>query len=203
MATTGIYSRLFRPAATPEESNDQSQSDQISDQVAQMGILLNGSVLPEERLEGNSFNLVQGAYGAFDHATDHNSIRGLVSGATFSKRCKVSGHATISGVTFTDEGSDPEAELVHVSIPTGTEKGVLFINCVFVRSPTSPAEHVLIDSGGKVIFIGCAFRGRSQSSGNVINNAGAAANVQAIGCFNFTAEANLGANVTNVGVLKV
>ena len=197
MATTGIYSRLFRPASTPEESNDQSQSDQISDQVAQMGLLLNGSVLPEERLEGNSFNLVQGVYGAFDHTTDHNSVRGLVSGASFSKRCKV------SGVTFDDGASDPEAELVHVSIPTGTEKGVLFINCVFVRSPTSPAEHVLIDSGGKVIFIGCTFRGRSQSSGNVINNAGPAGNVQAIGCFNFTAEANLGANVTNVGVLKV
>tara|TARA_R100001594_G_scaffold62636_4_gene97009 strand:- start:588 stop:1199 length:612 start_codon:yes stop_codon:yes gene_type:complete len=203
MATTGIYSRLFRPDATREESNDIAHSDQVSEVVSSFSTLSPGSVLEEVQTSSNSYNLVTGKYGAFEHSAPHGSVRGVVSGAVFGKKCKVSAHAVITGVTFTDDGSGSDAELVHVESADGLPVGVSFISCAFIRSSTSPAEHVLVDSGNKVIFIGCTFRGKSQSSGNVINNAGAAGNVQAIGCFNFTAESNLGANVTNVGVLKV
>jgi hypothetical protein len=204
VATTGIYNQLLRPAETPEEINDQAQSDQISERVTQLGLLTAGSPLAEERNEGNTYNLTQGEHGALDHKAPHGDIRGVVAGASFNKRCVFSASGVVTGVTFTDAGDESLAEIVRVTFP-GSDTGVMFINCTFVRSAASSTCHVLVESGSTAIFIGCTFRGRSQEAGDVIDNEntgmGAAVKVQVIGSFNYTANANLGSNITNVGVL--
>ena len=87
MATTGIYDQLLRPAETPEEINDQAQSDQISERVTGLGLLMAGSTLAEPRKEGNAYNLTQGEHGALDHKAPHGDVRGVVAGASFNKRC--------------------------------------------------------------------------------------------------------------------
>ena len=206
MATTGIYDQLLRPAETPEEINDQAQSDQISERVTGLGLLTAGSPLAEERNEGNTYNLTQGEYGAFDHKADHNAIRATVAGAVFSRRCVFSANSVVTGVTFTDTGDTMAPEVVRVAYPlpgvANNGAGVMFINCTFVRDPSSPACHALIESGCSAVFIGCTFRGKSQQNADVINNqGGAATTTQVIGSFNYTAQPNLGSNITITGVL--
>lgn len=204
MATTGIYDQLLRPAETPEEINDQAQSDQISERVTGLGLLMAGSTLAEPRKEGNAYNLTQGEHGALDHKAPHGDVRGVVAGASFNKRCVFSASSVVMGVTFTDAGDESLAEIVRVADPLANV-GVIFINCTFIRSASSATCHVLVEDGTTAIFIGCTFRGRSQEAGDVIDNentgGSGATKVQVIGSFNYTANANLGSNITIVGVL--
>jgi hypothetical protein len=200
----GIYQQLLRSSMSAEDLNDQGQSGQISERVEQLGLVVSGSSLPEERLQGNTYNLAQGIFGAFDHVGDHNAIRGVSAGAVFERRCRFSANSVVSGVTFSDVSDGAASEIIRIAYP-GDGIGVMFINCTFIRAPSSPACHVLVEEGSYAVFVGCIFRGVSQQAGDVIDNettGGSSADaVQVLGAFNYTGNLNLGSNITVAGVI--
>lgn len=210
--STGIYEKLLRPAQSPEDANDQALTDNIVQRVHSLDVLTERALLNEQMKHSNMWNLGDAVYGSFRHTTDYNQIRGIAAGARFTKHCRFDNHATVFGVEFSDDDAPAAPELVHITfdptaVPdaTGAGHGVLFMNCTFRRQSSSSPQHVYLESGAKAIFVGCVFLGRTDITGDVINNVGGAPKatyVQAIGCLNGTGN-SIGTHVTSTGVLTI
>ena len=201
--STGMYEKLLRPAQSPEDANDQALTDNIVKRVQSLDVLTERSLLNEQMKHSNMWNLGDAVYGSFRHTTNYNQIRGIAAGARFTKHCRFDNHATVFGVEFSDDDAPAAPELVHITADPLGGHGVVFVNCTFRREASSSPQHVYLESGAKAIFLGCMFLGRPDSPTlTVINNAGAAANAQAIGGLNATGS-NIGPNVTATGVLTI
>jgi len=198
----GLYRRLLRAPRTPDEANDYAYLKAIEDMVLSLRLSPPGSPLVESRKEANAWTLAGGVYPGFEHTADHNVIRGLVASSTLSRRCRIEGHASVSGVTFDDDGDLGTPELVSV----GPGCAVSFVNCVFRRGDGSVDSIVRTAAAGAGVvaavasFVGCTFIGGGATT---INNAsGVAAGVQMVGCVNLTGNATLG-TVTETGTVKI
>jgi hypothetical protein len=202
MSNYGIYNRLLRPAGTPEDANNAAYDDAVQRGIIALGILPPGSALSETRLESNGWSLGSGDYPAFSHTREHNAIRGVSAGAVIGRRCRIGGHSSVSGITFTDTSDPGATELVRI----GPGAAVSFIGCTFRRGEDSNSGHVYVsDAGAGVVaavvsFVGCTFVGGGTVP--IDNASGAAAKVQAIGCVNLTGNATLG-TVTETGTVGI
>lgn len=203
--STGMYEKLLRPAQSPEDANDQALTDNIVKRVQSLDVLTERSLLNEQMKHSNMWNLGDAVYGSFRHTANYNQIRGIAAGARFTKHCRFDNHATVFGVEFSDDDAPAAPELVHITADPLGGHGVVFVNCTFRREASSSPQHVYLESGAKAIFVGCVFLGRTDITGDVINNVGGAPKatyVQAIGCLNGTGN-SIGTHVTSTGVLTI
>jgi len=143
----------------------------------------------QERLKsGNALMLLAGSHLGFSLNKDGTRVQGQ-PGAGVGKLVTITGDAELEGIDF--NRADVATALVEVK---GTAT-VIFTNCRFIRSTADQADWVTVSAGCKAHFIGCFFLGVA-AGGNVVNNAGAAANVGIIGCSNKTGRSHL--NVTSI-----
>ncbi len=180
MGRTGIYEKILRPARSRQEANDQAQSDQTDDAIGSLNALLSGAALEEEMLEGNTWNLTTGTYGAVRHDKPHGLINAISGGAVLTRACRFTSSAVVDGVTFTDTDGTTSPHLVRLDVAAS----VLFRGCTFLRS-AAEVSHVHVTSGCVAVFTGCVFRGPGGGS-VVIQNDAPAASVQLVAGFNYT-----------------
>jgi len=191
MPNYGIYSKLLKFDRTPEEANDAAHDQAIQETVAGLEVLPKGSILDESKIINNTWTLGGGVYPSFTHEANQNVIRGLAANTIISRRCHINGHASVFGVTFTDDNQPDATELVRI----GPGAAVSFVNCIFRRSDASTDNIVFVSDQGAGLaaatasFVGCTF---IEGGDTTINNeSGTALLVQAIGCVNLTGNTRL------------
>jgi hypothetical protein len=203
MPNFGMYNKLLSVYPTPEEENDEAYAQSIVGAVTSLDILPPGSLLEEDSLVINRWNLARGTYGAFEHEAPHNIIHGMTSGTMFTRRCVIRGHASVFGVEFNDLDDVMAAELVRV----GHDAAVSFVNCIFRRNPASLTNIIYVENvsgaigsnAGTAVFVGCTFLNGGVTTIN--NVSGTALLVQTVGCVNGTGNATFGANITETGTI--
>ena len=203
MPNYGIYNKLLSPSRSREEANDDAHSQMLDGRVAGLNLLLPGNALAESLLSNNHWTLADGTYPPFSLKRTHGRVCAASAAPQFTRKCEVLAHASVTGVTFTDDDDPGAAELVRV----GSDTAVRFADCTFVRSGSSPLNHVYMEppssvlgsDAGTAVFIGCTFIGGGAVT---INNAGAAALVQMVGCVNMTGNVTFG-TVTAIGTIGV
>jgi hypothetical protein len=202
MPNYGIYSKLLKFDRTPEEANDAAHDQAIEEAVAGLEVLPKGSVLDESKKADNTWTLGGGVYPSFTHEANHNVIRGVAANTIIPRRCRINGHTSLFGVTFTDSMDLEAPELVRI----GPGAAVSFVNCIFRRAPESTSSLVYVSNQGAglvdpaVVFVGCTFV--NGGSATIDNQTGVAGKVQAIGCVNLTPNVTLG-SVTETGTVRV
>ena len=191
MPNYGIYSKLLKFDRTPEEANDAAHDQAIQETVAGLEVLPKGSILDESKNINNTWTLGGGVYPSFAHESNQNVIRGLAANTIISRRCHINGHASVFGVTFTDDNQPDATELVRI----GPGAAVSFVNCIFRRDAASTDSIVYVSAAGAglnaetVSFVGCIFIEGGATT--IDNQTGSAARVQAIGCVNLTGNVRL------------
>jgi hypothetical protein len=197
--------QLVRELSTFFEDGVDAENRRIRESVARVvsslgeTVLLSGDVQSEAKLSGNRSFVGSGNHPGMRLGRDMTVIVGA-PGAQVNRQVVVeseSGGAvniTFSGVHFTsaDETNNQE---VLVDITT-TRATVIFERCVFEKVANHATNAVNIASGSKAHFIGCTFVPTMTTTGSVVDNAGAAANVYIIGCSNMTGRTHN--NVTTI-----
>lgn len=188
----------FTPESKLEEQNDQTDEGVLSF-LNSLNLKVPGEILDDEPLGGSVNNLTFGEHAVAEIKQTDTSIKGVVSGATLNVPLRLRSRHIIEGVTVNTFREYESSPLVSV----GASAVVVFRNCVFERSRGNATQKwVDVGNGGKAIFVGCMFLSKTVSaSGTVISNAGAAANVQVVGCYNGTGIAFAGVTSAALGNL--
>lgn len=155
--------------------------------------LASALLLPEDDIvealpSGNRILLLAGEFPGATLRKPDGLLEG-VPGTKFTSALNIYSDYRIVGVDFTSKTILP---LVNVA---ATSNPVVFHNCKFSKTAGVGGDYVTILAGAKVIFSCCLFDG-VQTSGTVVNNAGAAPDVGMIGTSNTTGVAH--SNVTIV-----
>lgn len=145
-----------------------------------------GEQLLEPRVTGNSLFLLAGPHAGATLTKPNTRIVGA-PGARILRLVTAQADCSFEGVTFA-RGDNNEARLVDIAAAAT----VLFHNCRFEKTASDAGEFVRLAAGARAHFVGCVF-GPAMAAGNVVNNAGVAANVSIIGS-NKTGQAHV--NVT-------
>ncbi len=130
---------------------------------------------------------------AGDHGGGKLSTPGLVlqgqPGSRVTGLVRFTADTSIRGVLFDSPG--------HLAALCTLDKNctVVFAGCRFRKTRLDVGNYVTMTAGCKAHFVGCFFEG-TPAAGNVVNNAGLAANLFIIGCSNKTGR--LHANVTTI-----
>jgi hypothetical protein len=122
-------------------------------------------------------------------------LRGVGAGGELSRTvCK--SHASIHGLKFRYDGT---AETLRVAAAAT----VVVTGATFIRDAGAGQTHVHVESGGKLVLIGCTFIGGGTGAAVVVDHpAGAATDVQLIGCRNLTGNTLAAAlTVTETGTI--
>jgi hypothetical protein len=166
-----------------DEQNDQAM-DEVMSFINGLDLVAPGDTVLDGPLDNPANSLMSGSHSIRQLNNAGASITGVGGGASIRTPLRLSRRHIIDGVEIKP---DEEFELDPV-VSIGSLSVAVFRNCVFHRRRGN-ASQVWVDvaSGGKAIFIGCMFLSSVDVLGGVIiNNAGAAANVQVVGCYNGT-----------------
>lgn len=134
-----------------------------------------GAVVSFPKTSANALLLLTGDHNGCTVSSANNQIRGA-SGARIVRLWRITADCIVDGVSFESVGYDNAQVLVAIS----NNAKVMFRNCSFRKATTDGGDYVTLTSGSKAVFVGCYWDG-TPSSGNRVNNAGVAANVQLIG----------------------
>ena len=134
-----------------------------------------GSAIVFPKASANALLLLAGDHNGCNVSLAGSQIRG-VSGARSVRLWRITADCTIDGVAFESVGNDNSDVLVAIS----NDAKVMFRNCSFYKSVGDEGDYVTLESGSKAVFVGCYWDG-TPTTGNRVNNAGVAANVQLIG----------------------
>lgn len=152
-------------------------------------IVAPGEEIPKAQTNaGRSIGMLAGDHGgAFFDGSD--TVDGF-PGAAFTAMVTAKSSATFTGMLFVSDGSsNPLVRLTATA-------NCIFNNCRFARRQTdTAASWIQMDAGAKAVFNGCRFTG-APAAGDVVDNAGVAANAGIIGCSNQTGRVHV--NVTNI-----
>ena len=156
----------------------------VNDLVVSLGVTGETEAIKETLKIGNSFTLANGEYGGWTSQQPGTVYKALGAGSRITRQVIISRDCIVDGVHFVGGPSNKEA-LVFV----GVGATVVFRNCIFEKQGGDPPTYLSlgVPSGGVVAranLIGCVFQG--PNVGAVVNNPGAAANVNTIGCHDKT-----------------
>lgn len=136
------------------------------------------SELKEPKLEDNVHFLSSGSFGGATFSKAYTTVGGLPDTQITRKVTIESTRSIMDGLNFRNSDSS-----VGTLILIRAAAAVLFRNCVFnMTHPDGAKVWIQMESGAKAIFSSCMWRGGDGTGGNLVNNAGAAGNVQIVGC---------------------
>jgi len=173
------------------DGEDNDQIDRLFALAAGLAPLLlpAGDAYREPQRSSNEALLLAGTHYGIDTALDWGRVGGQ-PGATVVGQVAVGGVGVVfQGVHFDATTRRPAGAQVVVAATSR----VVFIGCRFTRPNGLGGSFVEIAAGGHAVFVGCTF-GPAVAAGNCINNAGMAAAVGIVGCYNATTVAHV--NVT-------
>ncbi|MAZ71763.1 MAG: hypothetical protein CMC70_01320 [Flavobacteriaceae bacterium] len=192
-----VYRRTGKVKTESDESidvNNQQSRNELTDAFNSLDLMLDHEPFVEEKERRNYFSLAPGDFNGSIFKKPDSSIFGVAGGTTLQTALSLSSRHVIDGVRLTNS-AESRGALVQLSATSV----VVFRSCVFERSGSSNAPvWVTVANGGKAVFIGCMFLG-SGTGGSIITNAGAAANVQVVGCYNGTGIAFAGVTSAALG----
>lgn len=137
-----------------------------------------GSEIDEPKNEDNVYFLSSGFFGGANITKPYTMIGGLPDTQITRHVTIKSTRAIIDGVTFRNSDSST-GRLILIQ----SSSAVLFRNCVFnMTHPDGAKIWIAMEDGAKAVFNGCMWRGGDGTGGNLVSNAGAAGNVQIVGC---------------------
>ncbi len=157
----------------------------IADLVDSIGLIPAGEAPQETLLQNNNILLARGAHGGKTLLAEDTHMAGIGPGAVMDRQVIVRSDAVFDNVTFSQGSGDPLSTSTTTLI-VGTSGTVVARNCIFEMHVDNPYFHVVIQAGGKAVFIGCVFRGGAAAPLDVIRHSGAAADVQVAYCHNKT-----------------
>ena len=189
----------------PEAKSDKvdEQNDQAMDNVLSFinGLNLKSpvDVVDDNPIGGATNSLTFGDHSVRSLKRSGTSLTGVGGGASLRVPLDLRRRHIIEGLTIKTDEEYESFPLVSV----GALSVVIFRNCVFERRRGDTTQKwVDVANGGKAIFVGCMFLSSTTvSGGTVISNAGAAANVQVVGCYNGTGVAFAGVTSAALGNL--
>ena len=136
---------------------------------------------------GNRILLLAGSFPGATLKAPDGLLEG-VPGTSFTSALNVYSNYRITGIDFSSKTILPLVNIAATSNP------VIFHNCKFSKTAGVGGDYITILAGAKVIFSCCIFDG-VQTSGNVVNNAGAAPDVGIIGTSNTTGIAHVNTTI--------
>lgn len=192
MASRVLRENRFKGPSVTEALN-QGLRDDLVDTVNAFGVLLQRDIIDEPETSGNAVTLAKGTWGGLTIEGEDTVLSSLSNGSKVNTKVKLTSDCLVEGVHFINSDKNL-ASLIEVD---GSGIVVRFIGCTFEKDTNLPADCVDL-TDGRIIFVGCLFKGSTGTSGNVVNNSGAATDVQVIGCYNKARPGSFG-TATNVG----
>jgi hypothetical protein len=160
-----------------ETRESELQAD-FSRLVNGLNITQAGSKIVETKTKDNTIMLSSGGFGGSRLQKEYTLIGGFADSRMERKVVVVATRLTLDGITFVNSPSS-----VGTLLSIGPDSVVFFRNCIFNMSqPDGDKIWISMESGARAVFNGCMWRGGDGTGGNLVNNAGAAANVQIVGC---------------------
>ena len=160
------------------ESRESDRNSDVTRLINDLNITPPGSEIKEQKNENNVYLLSSGSFGGATLTKAYGHVGGLPETVISRKLTIESTRLIIDGVSF--ENSDSSTGTL---ILIRKYSVVLFRDCVFnMTHPDGAKIWIQMESGAKAVFNGCMWRGGDGTGGNLVNNAGAAANVQIVGC---------------------
>lgn len=192
-----VYRRVRGGKTEADESvdvNNQQSRNELTAAWNSLNLMPEHEAFIEEANRRNTFNLAPGEFGGANLKKTDSNIWGIVGGSVITTKLSLSGRHILDGVRFANSVENRDL-LVQVS----ADAVVVFRSCVFERTAGDSAPNwVAIATGGKAVFTGCMFLGNG-TGGAIITHAGAAANVQVVGCYNGTGIAFAGVTSAALG----
>lgn len=149
-----------------------------------------GDAYREPQRSSNEALLLAGTHYGIDTALNWGRVGGQ-PGATVVGQVTVTGDGIVfQGIHFDATARRPAGAQVNVE----AAGRAVFIGCRFTRPADLGGAFVSIVAGGRAVFVGCTF-GPAVAAGTCVNNAGAAAAVGIVGCYNATTVAHVNATV--------
>lgn len=171
--------------------------DDISALVGALSIEMAPSTFPEPRSGNNPVSLTKGDHGGARLVRPNTHIRAIPAGVRMTRKLVATKDCEIDGVFFT---SMPNTGVVDELVDIQGVSVVVFRGCVFEKASVDEAVYVAVADGAKAILVGCIFKGNTGVVGDLFSHAGAAGNVQLVGCYNKTTH-SYGANTTQTACL--
>ena len=174
---------------------------QVRDDLSQLVESLNLQEAPadfeEPRGANNAITLSAWEHGGARLGKQDTQITGVPAGVRMTRALVIDADAQVNNVIFTTASTEGVAgEMVDIR---GTSVAV-FRGCTFSKASTDEPTYIKVANGAKAIFVGCVFSGNVGASGDLFSHAGAAANVQLVGCYNKTTHV-YGANTTTTACI--
>jgi len=170
----------------------------VSQTVESLGVVLPGNAMVEWKEKNNVFALSPGLHGGKIIAKPDTEIHAPAPGAIITKPLDITTDAVIDAVAV----MPPSASGVLVTVRAGAS--AVIRGCTFEQPGDETSSHINIEDGGKLVLLGCVFRGSATSSDYVVAHAvGAATDVQVALCYNKTGNTLFTATVAQVSRLTI
>ena len=155
-------------------------------------VFLRGDQLIERSNQDFGAVIAEGKRPGFALASNRSVTSG-VPGTIIETQVTIDADAIVRNVTFVCDGNTP-------ALVIGATANVVLQSCHISKEQGIQAvasdNYITVQNGGKLNIVGCMFH-NAQTTGHVVNNAGAATNVDVTGCVNLTSVGHN--NVTTVG----
>lgn len=188
---------ILKRSTTAVEAFNHQVRDELAALVDTIELQMAPASFDEPLSSHNSITLSSGVHGGARFAKADTHIKAVPAGVRMTRKAAFTADAQVDGVRFTTlfitSGADSLVELTGTAV-------VVFRGCTFDKAPTDAPTYITVANGAKAIFMGCSFAGTTGAAGDLFSHAGAAANIQLVGCYNRTGHA-YGANTTTTACI--
>ena len=188
---------ILKQSMTPVEAFNHQVRDDLAALVDTIELQIAPASFEEPLSSHNSITLSSGVHGGALLDKPDTHVKAVPAGVKMTRRAIFAVDAQVDGVRFTTlfdtSGADSMVELKGTAV-------VVFRGCTFDKAPADTPTYITVANGAKAIFTGCVFAGATGAAGDLFSHAGAAANVQLVGCYNKTGHI-YGANTTTTACI--
>jgi hypothetical protein len=188
---------ILKKGLTPVEAFNHQVRDELADLIDTIKLLMAPASFEEPMSSHNPITLSSGVHGGALLTKADTHIKAVPAGVKMTRKAIFTVDAQVDGVRLTTlfdtSGADSLVELNGTAV-------VVFRGCTFDKAPADAATYITVANGAKAIFTGCVFAGTTGAAGDLFSHAGAAANVQLVGCYNKTGHI-YGANTTTTACI--
>ncbi len=188
---------ILKRSTTAVEAFNHQVRDELAALFDTLGLQQAPAAFEEPMVTLNSINLSAGTHGGANISKPDTHIKAIPGGVDMTRLVTFNYDAQVDGVRFSTEfdtgGLSSLVEIKSVAV-------VIFRGCTFNKASVDAPTYITVANGAKAIFMGCSFTGATGAAGDLFSHAGAAANVQLVGCYNRTGHA-YGANTTTTACI--
>ena len=155
----------------------QERDTQITDIINSLRVVTSSDEISEDQTDDNPFNLSAQTFGLGLELKKPFSVYKGMAGTIVSRQSTVDVQGVFDTIHF--QGPNETGSLLKIKATAV----VMFRNCVFdLTKPDDGNAWIEIESGAKVIFVGCIWKG-TPSAGAYLTHTGAAGNVQVVASY--------------------